>query len=244
MLLDVVITSHHRTEKLYKLLMSLGRCVLNNGLWDSVSFHIKITDINDKIDLLDGRYQLPEIVMSRTKFYMIGEKFRAPSVWNHHLGYMKADVMVYLTDDIEVAEDFLQQIMLQTAIYMPDYDGVIGFNQTNLEGVVRVCKAAFGAVGRVFAERFPDKQVFCPDYGHLYIDTELEAAAKHAGRFWWCSEIQLVHYHPAVNPDWYDATHEHIRNMYKAEDIRMWNARKVRNWIWGINFNRLHGVEV
>jgi hypothetical protein len=116
----------------------------------------------------------------------------------------------------------------------PDLDGIIGLNQENLP-IKDTVKTAFGAIGQQFAARFPNKQVFCPEYKRFYLDKELEEYANKIDKLYWCKEAMLIHLHPAYDKKWEDFTHHSVRQHLK-EDRLTYMKRRDNNLLWGDTF--------
>jgi hypothetical protein len=66
----------------------------------------------------------------------------------------------------------------------------VGINQKD-RGIF--CPAAFGIFGKKWKERYPDNQVFFPNYRHYCGDAELWCFAQSAGKFILCEEAQTAH---------------------------------------------------
>ena len=76
------------------------------------------------------------------------------------------DGLIYLNDDVLLYEDTLDELFKTYQKYFPDFDGVMGINQINLPKE-KTIKTAFGVIGREYSHRFPNKQIFCPDFSRF-----------------------------------------------------------------------------
>lgn len=244
MRINIGITTHHRVEKLVKLLQSFGQQNITIPEWEMIQIQLVYSDELDIVELTNrSKHYVPDSVFLKMQFVRLTEPFRAPRVWNSMLWINQYDVFVYLTDDVELDANFLHNLMLKMKLYFPDYDGVLGFNQVNLAGRVNTCAAAFGAIGRTFADRFPNREVFCPEYGHLWIDNELEQYALSVNKFKWCRNIQLNHYHPAIDAEYRDRTHDTVRMLHSDRDAETHRLRAAKGLIWGDSFEKVRGME-
>ena len=164
-------------------------------------------------------------------------EYRVPDFWNKYLRECKVDVMCYLNDDVIIKEDMFRQIIKAFAIHFPDLDGIIGLNQKNITDLQKV-KSAFGAIGIKYADRFPNREVFCPDYYRFFADFELWQYAKQINKFVFCKEAQLVHLHPAFYKNLEDETHKEVRK-YLSLDKKTFQRRQIEELLWGQDFKLL-----
>ncbi len=137
---------------------------------------------------------------------------------------MGGDDMTFFTNAIDIAMETMED-------NYPDGDGVIGLNQSNMENF---CKAGFVLVGRKFIDRFPDSQLYCPDYLHYFSDPELMAFAKSINRFTYAEDAKVLHFHPAVTGK-QDETNKVSRTRWK-HDKDVSNKRLEKGYLWGENF--------
>jgi len=160
------------------------------------------------------------------------DNYRVPNFWNNILNKMKEDALIYLNDDVELYSDTLNIINEQ----FTDKDSVMGINQINLGQ--RGLDSAYGVIGSVYANRFPSKQVFCPDYFRFYADKELGEYAKSINKFKFCKEARINHLHPSIDSKYQDSTHVIVRQ-WLGQDKTIYNLRKDNNFLWGRDFNNL-----
>jgi hypothetical protein len=232
MLLDIVIPSKWRRNKLDNCLNSLFKSIHDEDVNIYLYFSVK-----EEYDIYYAIFKdIPNI-----KPVLLETEYRVPTFWNTHLQKMTADGLVYLNDDIEVFEDTIDKIKLEFYRYFPDYDGVIGLNQLNLNEFQKV-EGAFGVIGRKYAERFPNKQVFCLDYYRFWGDFELMQHAKEIHKFHFSTEAQLIHNHPCTNRKFQDATHEDVRK-YISKDKEIFNKRKEKGLLWGRTWDLINITE-
>lgn len=168
------------------------------------------------------------------------EKYRVPNFWNKFLRNTQADGMLYLNDDVLLEEDFFCQVLEEFPQQFPDFDGVMGVRQVNLPKDQTV-EGAFGIIGKKYAERFPEKQVFCPDYDRFYGDFEVWRQAEHVKKFYFCSTARIIHLHPCTDKNLEDDTHKDVRT-YLRKDKETYSIRQQRNWLWGRNYDLVNKV--
>ena len=224
--LDVGIPTYMRKEKLRRAVVSVDEA---RSRCSPVVVHLHVyfssdVEMNEfKEDFGDREWIRP---------HLLHGDFRSSDFWNAHLEDMDADALCYLTDDIILDPDCL--IKGWQALEDFNFDGVIGFNITNAKDG-QPCKAAYGIVGKKFANRFPNRHVFCPEYACFYLDEELEKFSTSISRFRFCESAKLRHYHPDFTGDKPDQTHTHHRRN-KFHDVMVHNMRVKRGYLWGKDF--------
>lgn len=139
------------------------------------------------------------------------------------------DAAIYASDDLQFPSYALSKATAVLREQFPDGDGVISLKQS-CAGV----DSAFGLMGGKFIERFPNRQVFCPDYIHYVSDVELGKFAKSINRFYFCGDVVLQH--ERAN----DKTRElglKVLDIDRATEIE----RVRRGFLWGRTFERVKG---
>jgi len=119
-----------------------------------------------------------------------------------------------------------------------DTDIMGGLNIANLPFNPNISEFCFPVIGRKFIERFPEYQVFCPEYHHFCADTELGIFAKRIGKFKFLRDARVETYHPNVGNAPKDNTYWASRKN-SQEDQRIFTARKTAGFLWGDNFERI-----
>ncbi len=164
--------------------------------------------------------------------------YRVPEFWNSCLHKTDADALCYLNDDILLLEDTLEIAMKEFEKTFPNYDGVLGLRQINLPKEQKV-EGAFGIIGKKYTERFPDGQVFCPDYDRFYCDHELWKFANSINKFYFCSTARIEHlYLDSINEP-SDKTHKEGRKYWEVDNIT-YEKRKTLNYLWGKSFELIN----
>jgi hypothetical protein len=224
--LDVGVPTYMRREKLLSCIRSICEARLH---CNPVAVHLHLY-----FSLIEELNEIKEHEAGKEwiSYHLLSEEFRAGRFWNGHLEGMEADALCYLTDDVRLDPYCLTNAW--NKLQEVHFDGVVGLNIENAKDGHPV-KAAFGMIGRVYADRFPQRQVFCPEYGAFYCDEELEKYARSLGRFHFCEEAKLTHSHPDFTRDGADATHKHHRR-HKFEDVMIHNVRVKSGFLWGRDF--------
>lgn len=148
-----------------------------------------------------------------------------------------ADIIIPLADDVELLPGSIKAIV-DTFTDSGGLDLMVGMNQTNIPDVRNCTEFAFFGVGRSFCLRYPNQQIFCPDYHHFYGDTELGLGARYFERFKFCSDARLIHHHPAYSKDAIDDTHNKSRQ-HQKNDVAKWEARQAAGLLWGPSLSLL-----
>jgi len=226
MKLDIVIPSKGRKEKLDNCLNSIflsAKQEINIYLYFSIE-----EEFDDYQKQFDGISNIHVILL---------DSYRVPDFWNGHIENSTSDAMCYLNDDVILFEDTIEMIVKEFEENFPDYDGIVGLNQLNLNDFKTV-DGAFGVIGIKYAERFPAKQVWCPDYNRFFADFELWQFAQSIGKFVFSHRAQINHMHPITNRQLADATHADVRQ-WLAVDRKINQLRKNRDLLWGRDFKLL-----
>lgn len=227
--LDIVIPTYGREQKLLETLISIrdARMMLHS--------------VKAEVHLFFSNPQELERVREHEKgkqwivYHLLGNEFLAARFWNAYLASMEADALCYLTDDIQL--DYMCLSEGWNHLSLMGLDGVVGFKIENaLDG--QPARAAFGMIGKPFVDRFPNKEVFCPEYSCFYLDEELEMFSSKIGRFIFCEQARLRHSHPDFTGDGPDKTHIHHRR-HKFRDIIAYKLRRKQKLIWGESFEKI-----
>ena len=141
---------------------------------------------------------------------------------------MGADDMIFHSGAVQIAIEAMNNVF-------PNENGVIGFNQVNLENS---CEAGFTLIGRKFIDHLRPHGLFCPDYKHYYADTELHKFATTFGRFRFIKEAKIDHYHFSVTGE-KDST-ALISQQSREEDKETAKKREEQGLLWGRDFTRIN----
>lgn len=222
MLLDIVIPSLDRIDKLERCLNSI---FLSKGIIDTINIYLYFSLDKDYNYFYNTFKDIPNVFIKRV------DNYRVPTFWNDHLKQTKADALCYANDDILFEEDSLETALKEFKLKFPDGDGVMGLRQANIPQDQAV-EGAFGFIGIKYADHFPDRQVFCLDYLRFYADFELWQSAKQSNKFYYCTTARIRHLHPAFGGGVEDDTHKNVRQHLPKDKITF-QQRKARNLLWG-----------
>lgn len=180
------------------------------------------------IIMVDGNSKLIDFV-AKLPVAMVFNKVRLDWVRSMNKGffYARGDAVAYASDDLVFDPHCIEAAVAKLKLKRPDGDGLVAITQ-NVKG----CSTAFGLVGHRFIERFPKRQVLCPDYIHYVGDFELGRFARHSGRCYMCPESKVTHHRP------HDATFHKAKPVERL-DFRMKDARKAKGLLWGLDFELL-----
>jgi hypothetical protein len=163
----------------------------------------------------------------------------APDVVNGMLREAFADPSVravcYLADYCEVHEHFGDKLKSAFADSTSHMQGIRIANLEFIEGLREYC---FWTIGREFYELFQNGEVFCPQYWHFSVDTELGEAAVALGRFKMDHGIKVSIHHPNARNADRDETHSASR-AYAKFDSATRAARKAAGLLWGVSFHKV-----
>jgi len=140
------------------------------------------------------------------------------------------DAVLYATDDIEFKLHAIEAAVKSMADHFPDGDGIIGFNQIGKQGF---SKSGVALVGQKFLCRYPNRQLFCPEYFHFSCQ-EIERLGDKLNRIVLEEDASLIHYHPGWNHAEMDRTHNEAR-ICREKDLKLSSKRRARGLIWGDN---------
>lgn len=222
----IVIPTYKRPEQLTKLLDSIAVAAV-----PAMTVYCYVSPDDWGLEKYGNLYSAPWL-----EWYTYDREFRAAEFWNAHLQRygIRDDITIYLCDDTELLPDTLRAARIEYTSHFPNWDGVIGIKQENLHGKCETCPAAFGIIGQEFLKQFPDKRVFCEDYGAFYLDTELYEYANWAGRFYFSHRAKLIHHHPVSGVPM-DATYQHNRRWQQSDRLTR-KLRQHHGYMWGRDF--------
>jgi len=154
---------------------------------------------------------------------------------NGLVGESSADVVMVLADHLVMHSDCLLNCM---GYFDDNSDLMVGLHIENLPITPGISEYCFFALDREFISRFPDRQIFCPDYYHFYADNELGKFANSIGKFYWAEDAKVTTYHPNVGNASKDTTYWSSRKNV-AQDKQANSIRKTKRFLWGRDFRLL-----
>jgi hypothetical protein len=210
---DIIIPTYDRPQLLRQCVSSILK-----GSYKDISI----------IVVVDGNLRLA-VKLAGLPTLMVLNKNRIDWVasQNKVLKMTHEGAVIYASDDLQFSKDCILHAVNKLKKKAPDTDAMIAIEQD-----VKGCSTAFGLLGRKFIERFPDSQVFCPDYIHYGSDSELGRFARHIGRLFMCPEAKVLHNRPK------DSTYKLAKPM-EPQDFNFIRQRREKNLLWGRDFERL-----
>lgn len=196
--MTVMIPTKGRPEKLL-------RCVM------SIDFEVDI------VILATCKDDVPEKVFNHAKVY-INKDLTVPQAFNFLASQVDGDLIMG-SDDVEYESGYFKAV--EKMFNELGRDCVLGTVVSNM-----VCNEdAFQAIGSEFRKRFKDK-LYCEEYKHFYIDTEMGDFARKLNKFFICPDARLKNYHP-VSGEPADKTHSEGRNEKLSHDRELYERRKL-----------------
>lgn len=208
--IDIVIPTRNRYEKLMKTLKSIP---------DNIGVYIIFDGDSKTYNLLQDKK------LYTTKF-LVSLNMGAVYCRNQVIKHCK-DGVLYATDDIIFEPNSIESAFNALNTHFPDDDGVVGF----VIDLPDWHPTGVALVGQKFLRRYPQKQLFNPDYFHFSCQ-EIYWLAKKLGKFYQEPKAVIKHYHPCFYKEEMDKTHEEAR-IYREKDHILMRKRKAKGLIWG-----------
>jgi hypothetical protein len=187
--IDIVIPTRNRKDKLAKCLRSAHDVILASASY-SVVVKIFFSSLYEKEEF-DASYGRCAFVQT----HLYAGRFRASTFWNDYLRGMSADALLYLSDDTALDEDIINKSAPKLEAF--NFDGVGGLRSRTPPTGNRLKRLMVSSV--LFSPIGSGQESFLPRLWAFFCDIELEEFAKCLGRFCFCEEAQLEHYHPAFD---------------------------------------------
>jgi hypothetical protein len=224
--LHIVIPTLNRQAKLLTAIGSIAQA--REQIEDNVLLYIYYSNSIEFERDNEGYKQFPWILTR-----LLEKEYNTSEFWNEHIKEHIFDILLYLNDDIILEINCLKNIVDIFNKEYPDLDGVIGIRQSNLP-VDQALQTAFGAIGTKFADRFPNRQVFCPLYKRFYGDRELYEYTTKIGKLYFNENggPELMHLHPAFDSKQLDETHHEVRKFLNKDRIK-YAQRHEKGLLWG-----------
>lgn len=232
MLVNVVIPSYNRKEKLARCIDSILKQTYKN-----INIHV-MHDNNDYVShqFIADRYG--ELVKQSVMFkrsYVIG-------CWNSFTAnFSFKDAMMWCVDDVVLKPDCVEQAVKCMETHFPDTDGVVGINQV-CPGHPEYTFKWYGQIllGAKFIERYKEVgyKICSPFFTHFFQDQELHQFATSLNKFINCETAVLEHYHPGFIRSELDHTHSLVRGGLMKQDKEIFDRRQKQGKVWGATFER------
>jgi hypothetical protein len=215
--IEIVVPTRNRIEKLLRMLESVKPAARD--------FPIRITIVCDG-DRDTARLLPPP---GWVDFKVIFSDGHNGAVYCRNLATAEAeDAVLYATDDIAFEKESIEAAAKASLLCFPEDDGVVGFSQT---GNGKYSPAGVALVGKNFLAHYPKKELFFPGYFHFACQ-EVYRAAVARGRFFFCQDARLVHFHPSFDRDEADETHKEARK-HRGKDKALSFTRDGAGLTWG-----------
>jgi glycosyltransferase involved in cell wall biosynthesis len=210
---NVIIPTHDRLKLLMETIKSI-----QESKYKDVSIFV----------IIDGNLDLLPPLLNEDVGLFINKKRRD---WvysmNTAIRHTAGDATIYASDDLIFSKQCIGLAVHALKAKAPDGDGLVAINQD-----VRGCTTAFGLMGRKFVERFPGRQVFCPDYIHFGSDAELGRFVRSIGKLIIAPGADVIH--RRLN----DPTHK-LAKRVEQQDFAIIAERREKGYLWGKNFGRI-----
>jgi len=221
MYVNIIIPAYKRFESLKRTLHSIKESDYKK------TFTTVVVD-----GFQDDRYA--QLKDNQTDITYNSKRIDWPRCMNEALKRIEGDLFLYGADDIKFYPDCISKLVESMKSLYPSGDGLIALKQSQKRS-----GGAFGLIGDKFVERFPDREVFCPDYLHFGSDTELKDFAVKAGLYYFCTDAVVWHDRSFRRPEVQDEAFN-IGRAGKDRDIETYRTRRRKGFLWGENFHRIH----
>jgi len=170
----------------------------------------------------------PDWILNRSNLAIMELPSRVGSVDARNRGIKDTHSnILYGTDDVTFREGMIESAYDDFERSFPDTDGVLGLRQDKSHH-----PTGMAIVGKKFLDRYPDRQLFNPEYDH-FAAQEIHWLAVKLGKFATSREVVVEHYHPCFCKEEMDETHREAR-IHKERDMKIMKARKEGGLIWGM----------
>lgn len=142
---------------------------------------------------------------------------------NRVLKEFDSDYYIYASDDLFFPPDCIKYAMIKMQERFPDGFGVVSVGKKH--------RCAFGLFGRKFADHFPNRQVFCPDYIHYGSDSELWRTVSKLGKFTFIPHRESSVRHARPKDDTW-----RLARAVRTRDHALYLKREELGLSWGIEF--------
>jgi len=143
---------------------------------------------------------------------------------NRVLKEFDSDYYIFGSDDLVFPPDCITCAMTKMQECFPDGFGVVSIGKKN--------KTTFGLFGRKFADHFPGRQVFCPDYIHYASDSELFRTVRHLGKYAFPPKRDSSVQHSRLKDETW-----RISRSARSRDHAIRDERWKKGYMWGVDFN-------
>ena len=147
---------------------------------------------------------------------------------NRVLKEFDSEYYIFGSDDLVFPPDCITCAMARMQECFPDGFGVVSIGKKK--------KTTFGLFGRKWADHFPDRQVFCPDFIHYASDSELERTVKTLGKYAFPPKRDSsITHHRMKDETW------RLSRSVRTRDHAIRDERREKGYLWGVDFNLIAG---
>ena len=143
---------------------------------------------------------------------------------NRILREFDSDYYIFGSDDLFFPPDCITCAIARMQECFPDGFGVVSIGKKN--------KCTFGLFGRKWADHFPNRQVFCPDFIHYAGDSELMRTARHLEKYAFPPKRDSSIKHSRPKDDTW-----RLARSVRTRDHAIRDERYEKGYMWGVDFN-------
>ena len=183
------------------------------------------------IIVADGNPKIYEVATKRLhNVSVISNRERKDWVFsiNRVLKEFDSDYYIYASDDLFFPPDCIEYAMATMQKHFPNGFGVVSIGKKG--------RAAFGLFGRKWAEHFPDRQVFCPDFIHYAGDSELMRTVSKLGIYVFPPQRESMVRHSRMKDETW-----RLARAVRTRDHTIRREREEKGYMWGVDFNLVAG---
>lgn len=147
---------------------------------------------------------------------------------NRVLKEFDSDYYIYASDDLIFPPDCIKYAMARMQKCFPNGFGVVSIGKKT--------RSAFGLFGCKWANHFPNRQVFCPDFIHYAGDSELHRTVMKLGKFAFPPQRESMVRHFRMKDDTW-----RLARAVRSRDHMIRREREEKGYMWGIDFNLIAG---
>jgi len=224
------------SPKINVVLPTLGRPRVRDTIdslltstWGNVHIVVVVQENKEFADMLRKKYATEKDVE------VIFEKERKGWIWAANLIAQRRGSLFAAADDIVVMRDTIEILDAVLHRFFPDEDGIVCpyLTQTYMNKR-QGFPGAFTFIGDKFIDRFPGRQIFCPDYFVHGPDAELRNYGISVNRYIQAVDAKIIHFERCANE--MDETGK-ITTKRSTEARELLWARQDAGYLWGRDFN-------
>lgn len=179
------------------------------------------------IIVADGNPHIYEVANKRLhNVSVISNRERKDWVFsiNRVLKEFDSEYYIYASDDLIFPPDCIKYAMATMQERFTDGLGVVSIGKKG--------RATFGLFGRKWADHFPDRQVFCPDFIHYAGDSELMRTVSKLGIYAFPPQRESMVRHARMKDETW-----RLARQVRSRDHAIRIEREGKGYMWGVDFN-------